>query len=89
MKTPRTTIFDKYKNDPEYQAYYREASAQIDLTIRIAELRRAQRLSQAQLAKKARMPQSVIARLESGKHNMTVETLIRVAAALKTRLVMQ
>lgn len=79
--------FARLQKDPKYQEYLREEEAVIELTIRIAELRRAQRLSQAQLAKKAHMPQSVIARLESGKHNMTVETLIRVAAALNKRLV--
>lgn len=79
--------FARFRKDPRYQEYLREEEAVIDIAIRIAKFRRQCKLSQAQLAKKARMPQSVIARIESGKHNMTVETLIRVTSALKKRLV--
>lgn len=41
------------------------------------------KLSQAELAKKATVPQSVIAEIETGKSkNPTVETAIRIANAL-------
>ena len=42
----------------------------------------AQHLTQAQVAKKAKMQQSAIARLESGEFSPTIETVSRVAAVL-------
>ena len=48
--------------------------------------RKAKKMTQAAVAKKAAMPQSVIARLESGDHSVSVETLRRVAHALGKRV---
>lgn len=49
----------------------------IDATERIR-----RKMTQTAVAKKASMPQSVIARIESGERGMSVETLHRVATAL-------
>ena len=43
-------------------------------------------VSQSELAEAASMPQSVIARLESGKSNPTLKTLLTVVAALGLEL---
>jgi len=82
----RKNFFDKFKRDREFQKYYQEASELLDIAIAIAEARRRRRLSQIQLARKVGMPQSQIARLESGQRNVTVETLSRVASALNLKL---
>lgn len=44
-------------------------------------------LSQAELAVRMHTTASVISRLESGQHNITMKTLQRVAAAFERRLV--
>ncbi len=77
-----TNYFDKYKNDKEFQRYYKEATDEIDIAIALAAGRKRKRLTQAQLAKKVGMPQSQLARVESGSHNVTLGTLHRVASAL-------
>lgn len=81
-----TNFFDKYKNDKEFQRYYKEASDEIDIAIALAAGRKRKRLTQAQLAKKVGMPQSQLARIESGNHNVTLKNLARVAGALDLRV---
>lgn len=78
--------FYKYRNDKVFQRAYREESHRIDLTLQLIEARKRKRLSQAQLAKRAKMPQSQIARIESGEHNVTLDTLHRVLGALNAKL---
>ncbi len=58
-----------------------EELARLKLAYRMRQLRAAKRLTQKALAKKTNMPQSVIARMESGKHSVTLGTLYRVAHA--------
>ncbi len=81
--------FYKYRNGREYRRAYAEETRRIDMAVQISEARKRKRLSQATLARRAKMPQSQIARIEGGAHNVTVDTLIRVASALnlKVRLV--
>lgn len=60
------------------QAYEKEM-ARLNLVRQIREIRLAKRLTQKVVAKRANMPQSVIARLESGEHSFSLETLQRIA----------
>jgi|GEM_PF-1447047 len=70
----------------EFKRGYDEESARIALAKRIREEREKKKLTQVAVAQKAAMPQSVIARLESGEHAVSVETLTRVATALGKRV---
>jgi len=45
----------------------------------IRELRVTKKLTQKMVAKRAKMPQSVVARLESGEHSFSLDTLQRLA----------
>ena len=54
-------------------------TARIDLAFDLRRLRAKRKMSQEQLAAKADMPQSVIARMESGRHAFSVATLQKVA----------
>jgi DNA-binding XRE family transcriptional regulator len=70
----------------------RTDSAQRDTKLFVSELmliRLEQGLTQAQLAKRAGLHQTAIARVESGKANPTLETLIKLARALNRRLVVE
>lgn len=72
----------KQLEKPEVRAGYKEMA----VLLQIAELREKKGWSQREFAKKAKMPQSVIARLESGGHNATIETLNKVAGALGKKI---
>ncbi len=70
------------KKSPAFIRGYKEESARIDLAKKIKLEREKQKLTQHVVAKRAAMPQSVIARLESGEHSISVDTLGKVAHAL-------
>lgn len=59
-----------------------------DLARQVQELRAARRLTQTALARSARVPQSEISRLETGRGNPTLQTLARIAAACGARLLL-
>src|SRR3989338_11256556 len=79
--TPKE-VFGKYAKNKEFQRGYREESARIKLAAKIREIRIQKKMTQEAVAKKAEMPQSVIARLESGEHGVSLDTLNRIAYAL-------
>ena len=76
----------KDRNTKEFQRGYREESGRIALAQKIRETREKKHLTQKAVAHKALMPQSVIARLESGDHGVSLDTLSRVAHALGKRV---
>lgn len=53
---------------------------------RIAELRKEQGMSQAELADKSGMLRPHIARVESGRYGITLDVLARIAAALGVKV---
>ena len=67
------------------EAYEKEQAIRA-LPRQIREVRIAKKLTQQAVAKKAAMSQSVISRLESGDHGVSVDTLFRVAHALGKRV---
>ena len=79
-------MFAKYKKDKRYKEYYREASDMLDIAIKLSESRKKRGLTQAQLAKKAGMPQSQIARVESGNSNVTLSTVQKILSVLDKKL---
>lgn len=82
----KNNFFYKLRKNKEYQKLLKEEERILDIAMEIALARKRKRLTQIQLAKKAGMPQSQIARIESGEHNVTIGTLNRVAAALNLRI---
>jgi|SRR3989338_7341549 len=82
------TLDEVFKNrhTKEFQKGYQEESARIALAYKIRQTRTKKHLTQAMVAKKASMPQSAIARLESGDHGISLDTLSRVAHALGKRV---
>lgn len=82
----KDNFFYRFHKDKAYQRLLKEEGAILDMAIAIAFARQQKRLTQAQLAKKVGMPQSQIARIESGNHNVTLGTLNRVASALDLKV---
>jgi len=72
-------VFKKASRIKGFQQSYNEELLRLKLAKQIRELRSARQLTQKMVAQKAGMPQSVIARIESGDRGVSVDTLGRVA----------
>ncbi len=73
-------VFGKLRAQSKaYQRAYKEEITRLNLVRQIRELRLAKKLTQKAVAKRANMPQSVVARLESGEHSFSLDTLQRIA----------
>lgn len=81
--------FDDYlKNqltDPEFKAYYEAEDARMKSAVAVMKAREHAGLTQQQLAEKASVPQSTIARIERGD-NTSMDTMSKIAFALGKKL---
>jgi ribosome-binding protein aMBF1 (putative translation factor) len=76
----------QFQKNKEYKKLLKEEEKLLDIALQISSTRKRRKITQVQLAKKAGMPQSQIARIESGNHNVTIGTLNRVAGALNLKV---
>lgn len=67
------------------EGYEKEVN-RLNLVYQIKQVRLAKKMTQKKLAKKADMPQSVIARLESGKQGLSFSTISKIATALDKKI---
>ena len=67
------------------KAYYEEV-ARLQLARQISTARKEKKMTQKAVAEKANMPQSVIARIESGTHSVSMDTVGRIAHALGKKI---
>ena len=81
-------ILKEELKSPKFRKAYEEEIARLSLVREIREARKAKKFTQSELAKKADMPQSVIARIESGRHSFSFGTLYRIAKVFNKRLVL-
>ena len=65
---------------------FSEAMTRRTLAAELKELRAAQKMTQQQVAAKAKMPQSVIARIESGNHRASLATLQQIASVFHKQI---
>ena len=65
---------------------YEKEVARLDMIHQIKQARLANKMTQEKLAKKADMPQSVIARLESGRQGLSFNTISKIATALDKKI---
>lgn len=65
--------------DPEFRRAYEEEGQRLQIAHEIAELRKAERLSQKEFAKRLKTTQSVISRMEHGNQNFTLGSLEKIA----------
>ena len=75
----------KMKNS-KFRKAYEEEKYRLDIAYQILELREKKKFTQAMLAKKIGTTQSVVARIESGKKNLTIDTVGKIANALNKKL---
>ena len=74
-------VFGKLLKSKHNREIFETGVARLRLIRQIRELRRSKKLTQRTFATKVGMPQSVIARLETGKHNISLATLLEIATA--------
>lgn len=79
-------LHKKWMKDKTYREAYEELGPEFDLARALIQARTQAGLTQAQLAKRMKTTQSVIARLEGGRVRPSTKTLERIATATGTRL---
>lgn len=84
--TRANVLQKKWLKDPKYRAEYDKLGLEFDLASAIIEARTKAGLTQAQLARRMKTTQSVIARLEGGRVRPSTKTLERLAKATGTQL---
>ena len=81
--------FEDYLNeqlkDPELKEEFDNETTKLESAIALSEVRKSEGLSQRELSAISNIPQSTIARIESGA-NTSVDTLTKIANALGKRL---
>jgi ribosome-binding protein aMBF1 (putative translation factor) len=82
---------DVLKEELKSEAFrkgYNEELARLRIAKQIRDMRTKKGLTQADIAKKASMPQSVIARIESGQHACTLGTIDRIAHVFNKKIIL-
>jgi DNA-binding XRE family transcriptional regulator len=77
---PFSEFLARKLKDKEFKKAYLEERSRLQLAYDIQMLRKEKRMTQAQVAKKAKMPQSVVARIESGSRGFSIGTLHKIAS---------
>lgn len=72
---------EKKLKDPVFKREYEKECQRVRLAYEIMQLRKKKKMSQVELAKKIGTTQSVVARMEAGKQNLSVDTLSKIASA--------
>ena len=72
-------VFGRALKSEKNRKVFNEEVVRLKMARQIRAMRLARKFTQKILAEKAKMPQSVIARLESGEHSFSLGTLHRVA----------
>lgn len=75
----------KFKNEKFRKAFDEELS-RLKLAHEIKLLRQERKMTQREVAEKAAMPQSVIARIESGTHSFSLTTVDRIAKVFQKEI---
>lgn len=79
-------LLKKEMRSKVFRKAYEEEMTRLNLVQQIRELRLKKKLTQKAVAKRANMPQSVIARLESGEHSFSLDTLQRIASVFNKKV---
>jgi ribosome-binding protein aMBF1 (putative translation factor) len=92
MKKQKAIRFDdwlrKKMKSPGFRKHFRQARLAVEVAHQIVQLREKLGISQAELARRMGTQQQTISRLERGDYEgFTLRTLLKIAEATKTRLV--
>ncbi len=79
-------VFGKLLKKKGFKEGYEKEVARLEMIHQIRQARLSKKMTQEGLAKKAGMPQSVIARLESGRQGLSFATISQIATALGKKI---
>ena len=88
MPTFREDLKRELKNKT-FRGFFNKEKEKLRITYEIVILRQTAQLTQKQLAKKLRVSQSAVARMESGQQNLTIETLMKIGSLFGKKLKIQ
>jgi DNA-binding XRE family transcriptional regulator len=71
---------------PEERAYIEQEKKYYDIVVALYARRKKLKLSQQELAKKAKVPRTTISKIESGSRNVTLGTMMSIAQAMDSRI---
>lgn len=77
--TPLDKIIRRRIKNEEFRKSFSEEISRLQLAHEIKALRQKEKMTQEEVALKADMPQSVVARIESGTHSFSIATLHKIA----------
>jgi DNA-binding XRE family transcriptional regulator len=78
--------FPKMFKSKTFVKLYNEELAKLELIHQIKKLRNEKKMTQKELARLSKMPQSSIARIESGNHSFSLGTLYSIAKVFNKRV---
>jgi DNA-binding XRE family transcriptional regulator len=78
---PLEEVIDEHRRDPEFRRDWDRGAFAREVAVRILRYRSEHELTQSRLATVIGTTQSVIARLETGEHAPSLQTLAKVSAA--------
>lgn len=79
-------LLQELHKDPGFRIEYERKRPYYAIIREIIDCRKLRGITQKELAQRAGMQQSTISRIESGEHNVQIDTLIRIAEALDMSL---
>ena len=90
MKNNLDYTFDDYLKEqlkkPSFRKVWEESQVEYDLACQLINKRLAKKMSQRELAKRAKTTQAVISRIETMNANPSLGTLQRIATVLQAKL---
>lgn len=86
LATHEEVLAEHLDVDPEYRREWERTALARAVAVKVMAYRAEHDLSQTALAKKLKMSQPAVARLESGEHNPTFPMLLRISDALGVEL---
>lgn len=84
-----TDLHKRWMKEPKYRKAYEALDQEFALAAAVIDVRNRAGLTQAELARKMRTTQPVVARLESGQVRPSMRTLERLAEATGSRLLIR
>ncbi|GAW99616.1 helix-turn-helix domain-containing protein [Secundilactobacillus mixtipabuli] len=82
-------VAERSKNNPEFAKLVEEENINLEVAIKVRELREDMGMSQRDFASLIGKPQSTIARIENGSMNASTKLLSEIAQATNQRLTIQ
>ena len=82
-------VANRSKNNPNFAKLVEQESINLDVAVKVRDLRESMDLSQRAFAELVGKPQSTIARIENGSMNASTKMLSEIAQATNQRLTIQ